>query len=224
MVRSEPAQKVRPTRTDERLLIEAAQRDRARFADIYEEYFELVYAYMARRVRDRSKAEDLTSDVFHKALANLPRFKWTGAPFASWLFRIASNLIADWARRAARGNETSLDQSGVAERGSSPTVREGAATPLLTRGLLPRGASGSAKTQQSDLEDAEGRAFLFRLVEGLPEDQKLVIALRFAEDKSIKQIAEELGRSEGAVKQLQFRALENLRKRFTTVDTEKYKS
>src|SRR6266550_1827832 len=101
MARSEPAQKVRPTKTNERLLIEAAQRDRARFAEIYTEYFELVYAYVARRVRNRSTAEDLTSDVFHKALANLPKFKWTGAPFASWLFRIASNLIVDRARSEA---------------------------------------------------------------------------------------------------------------------------
>jgi RNA polymerase sigma-70 factor (ECF subfamily) len=185
MARSEPAQKVRPTGADERLLIEAAQRDRARFADIYEEYFTLVYAYVARRVRDRSTAEDLTSDVFHKALANLPRFKWTGAPFASWLFRIASNLIADRAKRKAKTYATSEEIE-----------------------LIPQ---DSRKDSQSGLEDVERQAQLFRLVHGLPEDQRRVVALRFAEDKSIKEISNELGRSEGAVKQLQFRALQNLR-------------
>jgi RNA polymerase sigma-70 factor (ECF subfamily) len=185
MARSEPAQKVRPTGADERLLIEAAQRDRARFADIYEQYFELVYAYVARRVRDRATAEDLTSDVFHKALANLPRFKWTGAPFASWLFRIASNLIADRAKRKAKTSATSEDIE-----------------------LIPQ---DSRKDSQSGLEDVERQAQLFRLVNGLPEDQRRVIAMRFAEDKSIKEISNELGRSEGAVKQLQFRALQNLR-------------
>lgn len=185
MARSEPAQKVRPTGADERLLIEAAQRDRARFADIYEEYFGLVYAYVARRVRDRSTAEDLTSDVFHKALANLPRFKWTGAPFASWLFRIASNLIADRAKRKAKISASSEEVE-----------------------LLPQ---SSRKDSQSGLEDVERQAQLFRLVDELPEDQKRVVALRFAEDKSIKEISNELGRSEGAVKQLQFRALQNLR-------------
>jgi RNA polymerase sigma-70 factor (ECF subfamily) len=190
MTRSEPAQKVRPTRTGERLLIEAAQRDRARFADIYEEYFELVYAYVARRVRDRSTAEDLASEVFHKALANLPKFKWTGAPFASWLFRIASNLIADRAKRAAKTSATSEEIE-----------------------LTPQ---DSRKDSQSGLEDVERQAQLFRLVDGLPDDQKRVVGLRFAEDKSIKQVAAELGRSEGAVKQLQFRALENLRKKFAT--------
>lgn len=196
MARSEPAQKVRPRGADERLLIEAAQRDRARFADIYEEYFGLVYAYVARRVRDRSTAEDLTSDVFHKALANLPRFKWTGAPFASWLFRIASNLIADRAKRKAKISE-SLEEVE----------------------LRPQ---DSRKDSQSGLEDVERQAQLFRLVDELPADQKRVVALRFAEDKSIREISNELGRSEGAVKQLQFRALENLRKKFTAEDTEQY--
>jgi len=212
MARSESVQKVRPTKTDERLLIEAAQRDRARFADIYEEYFEIVYAYVARRVRNRSTAEDLTSDVFHKALANLPKFKWTGAPFASWLFRIASNLIADLARRKAL----------EADPASSPRVSKGVDTPSLTVGLPPRSGSSSSKTQQSDLEEAERLAVLFRLVETLADDQRRVIAMRFAEEKSIKQIAAELGRSEGAVKQLQFRALRNLRKAISP--QEKHKS
>ena len=212
MARSESVQKVRPTKTDERLLIEAAQRDRARFADIYEEYFEIVYAYVARRVRNRSTAEDLTSDVFHKALANLPKFKWTGAPFASWLFRIASNLIADLARRKAL----------EADPASSPRVSKGVDTPSLTVGLPPRSGSGSSKTQQSDLEEAERLAVLFRLVDALADDQRRVIAMRFAEEKSIKQIAAELGRSEGAVKQLQFRALRNLRKAISP--QEKHKS
>jgi RNA polymerase sigma-70 factor (ECF subfamily) len=62
-----------------------------------------------------------------------------------------------------------------------------------------------------DLEEVEHRAQLFRLVEQLPEDQRRVIAMRFAEEKSIREIAETLGRTEGAVKQLQFRGLQNLR-------------
>ena len=81
MVGSEPAQKARlgkMAETDERRLVEAAQQDRARFADVYQRYFELVYAYVARRVRDRAATEDLTSEVFRKALANIDRFKWTG--------------------------------------------------------------------------------------------------------------------------------------------------
>src|SRR5439155_24540692 len=63
---------------DERLLVEAAQSDPARFADLYEAHFETVYAFIVRRVRDRDTAEDLTSEVFHKALANLREYEWRG--------------------------------------------------------------------------------------------------------------------------------------------------
>ena len=195
MARSEPAQKVRPTNTDERLLIEGAQLDRARFADLYEHYFEVVYAYVGRRVKDRATTEDLTSEVFHKALASLPRYRWTGAPFAAWLFRIASNLIADRSKHEAR----------LAAGSSDPD--------LISR--------DSGKDTQASLENVERRAQLFRLVAELPEDQRRVVALRFAEEKSIKEIAAELDRSEGAVKQLQFRALENLRKKISPQRTQR---
>src|SRR2546428_3616838 len=103
----------------ERLLIEAAQRDRSRFAELYEDNFERVYAFIARRVRDRDEAEDLTSEVFHQALANLARFEWRGVPFAAWLLRIAANAIIDRAKRTAREHgvpgpdeppETSLEE------------------------------------------------------------------------------------------------------------------
>jgi RNA polymerase sigma-70 factor (ECF subfamily) len=195
MAGSEPAKNVRPNKqreAEERRLIKAAQGDPARFADVYENYFELVYAYVARRLRHRDEAEDLTAEVFRKALASLPRFKWRGAPFAAWLFRIASNMIADRAKRVAK--EVSLDESGATERDRSAPVSKGAGTP-----------------QQTELEDSERRALLFRLVDELAKDQCRVLAMRFAEEKSIREIAEALGRSEGAVKQLQFRALENLR-------------
>src|SRR5262245_31440192 len=167
----------------ERLLVEAAQVDPARFAELYELNFERVYAYVVRRVRDRDVAEDLTSEVFHKALASLPRFRWRGAPFAAWLFRIASNVIADRFKNAAR-------ETLVSDQPSGEQMHE----------------SGEA-----NLDVIERRAQLFRLVAQLPEDQRLVIALRFAEEKSIREIAAHLGRSEGAVKQLQFRGLQKLR-------------
>ena len=66
---------------DERLLIEAAQQDPARFAELYEINFERVYAYVVRRVGNRTETEDLTSEVFHQALANLRRFEWRGIPY-----------------------------------------------------------------------------------------------------------------------------------------------
>src|SRR6267378_3807561 len=172
---SEPAKKAGPHKemeAEDRRLVEAAQRDTARFGDVYEHYFEMVYAYVARRVRNRTEAEDLTAEVFRRALQSLPRFKWTGAPFAAWLFRIASNLIADRAKRAAR---------------------EGTSEP----GPLPHDQSGAAHTQQIDLEQCERQAQVFRLVGTLDEDQRRVLVMRFAEEKSIREIADALGRSEG---------------------------
>ena len=204
MAGSEPAQKARlgqRSEADERRLVEAAQQDRSCFGAVYERYFELVYGYVGRRVNDRGATEDLTSEVFRKALANLTRFKWTGAPFGAWLIRIASNLIADRAKRAGRevlADEPSLNAAAVDE-------------------------SVNTQSQQSNLEEVERRARLFRLVDALPDDQRRVVAMRFAEEKSISEIAAELNRSEGAIKQLQFRALQTLRKRFTTEDTEEIK-
>src|SRR5439155_1554141 len=83
---------------DERLLVEAAQRDPARFGDLYDRHFERVYAFVVHRVSDRDVAEDVTADVFHRALAGLGAYEWRGAPFAAWLLRIAANAIVDRAR------------------------------------------------------------------------------------------------------------------------------
>src|SRR5499426_4738938 len=100
----------------ERLLIEAAQKDPSRFAELYESNFERVYAFIVRRVRDRHEAEDLTAEVFQHALANLSKFEWRGVPFSVWLFRIAANAIADRWRQSSRQrsepfSEDDLDQS-----------------------------------------------------------------------------------------------------------------
>ena len=174
---------------DERLLIEAAQNDPARFAELYENNFERVYAYVVRRVGDRAETEDLTSEVFHHALANLRRFEWRGIPFAAWLFRIAANLISDrWQRRS---REQATDQVEQIE---------------------------SAPANSTEFEDVERRATLFRLVDTLPAEQRRVVVLRFVEQKSIKEVAREIRKTEGAVKQLQFRALSSLRARMEGAD------
>jgi len=162
--------------TDDRLRIEAAQRDPSRFADLYEENFYRVYAYVARRVRDRHHAEDLTADVFREALADIGNFEWRGMPFVAWLLRIASRIVADHFKRSGR------------EAGSPVEPPE-----------------------STSMDEVERSAMLFQLVERLPEAQFRVIHMRFVEQKSIREIAQDLGRSEGAVKQLQLRAIENLR-------------
>src|SRR6266436_4920080 len=81
--------------TDERLLVEAAQRDLGRFAELYELNFHRVYGYVLRRVGQREEAEDVTSEVFHHALTNITRYDWRGIPFSAWLIRIAANIITD---------------------------------------------------------------------------------------------------------------------------------
>jgi RNA polymerase sigma-70 factor, ECF subfamily len=174
---------------DERLLVEAAQKDPARFAELYEDNVERVYAYVVRRVGDRAETEDLTSEVFHHALANLRRFEWRGIPFAAWLYRIAANLISDrWQRK---GREDVADNPEQIE---------------------------SAAARNTEIEEVERRATLFRLVGTLPAEQQRVVVLRFVEEKSIKEVAREIRKTEGAVKQLQFRALTSLRARMEGAD------
>jgi RNA polymerase sigma-70 factor (ECF subfamily) len=177
----------RPADESERLLIEAARQDPARFAELYDNNFDRVYAYIARRVRDRDIAQDLTAEVFFQALANLGRFQWRGVPFAAWLFRIAANEIIDRSKRHAR-------ERGLTRIEDAPDI-----------------------SIDIDMEAAEQSAELFKLVERLPADQRRVIVMRFAEQKSIREIGAELGRTEGAVKQLQFRGLQTLRARMTGI-------
>lgn len=166
------------TTDDDRLLIEAAQADPARFVEIYERYVERIYAFVSRRTGNRAAAEDITSQVFEQALRTIGRFEWRGVPVSAWLYRMASNALADhWRERGRAAHEAPPDV---------PDPRE--------------------------LEDIDRRIALYRQVEQLPELQRRVIQMRFLEEKSTREVAAALDRSEGAVKQLQLRALENLRK------------
>jgi RNA polymerase sigma-70 factor, ECF subfamily len=177
MVPREKPVKVLECESDERLLIEAAQRDPLRFAELYESNFDRIYAFLAYRVRDRAEAEDLTSEVFHRALAGIQNFEWRGVPFAAWLLGIAGKVLADRWERLGKSKEVvveELDQAGI-----------------------------DAAIEQ--------RLMLFQLVDALPPDQRLVVHRRFIDQKTIRDIAQEMGRSEGAIKQLQFRALNTLR-------------
>lgn len=160
----------------EREQVEAAKRDPAEFAVLYEANFYRVYAYVARRTGRREIAEDLTQEIFRDALLNLHKFEWRGAPFSAWLMRIGANAIADYYGKIQRENG---DATRIPEE---PTE-----------------------------DQVERTAMLFQLVERLPAAQQRVIEARFVEGKSLAEIAEELKRSEGVVKQLQIRALENLR-------------
>jgi len=169
--------KQQKSEVNERLLVEAARKDPSRFAELYENHFERVYAYVARRVGNRQEAEDITSEVFHQALENIGQFEWRGAPFAAWLLRIAANATADKWRKQAR----------------------------------EQGNPGKEAGEEFDFEASGERARLYRMVKELPTEQRLVIEMRFAQEKSIREIGEAIGKTEGAVKQLQFRGIQNLR-------------
>jgi len=169
---------------DERLLVEAAQNDPAKFDALYELHFDRVYSFVAYRIRNRAITEDVTSEVFHKALANLSGYEWRGVPFAAWLLRIAANAIADQSKRAARQFPAPDD---------------------------PPEPGADSDLQASEWRATEYHAQLFRLVGELPKVQKQVVYERFVEQRSIGEIAERLGKSEGAIKQLQLRALKRLR-------------
>lgn len=165
----------------ERRLIEASQRQPRRFAKLYGRYFDRVYAFALARTRDRSAAEDVTAETFHKALESLPSFEWRGVPFSAWLFRIASNAATDYFKRLSR-QESLPDEVDIEDESWEFRVIE-----------------------------LETHARLFRLVQRLPKDQRIVIIMRFAEERRISEIAVAMRRSEGAVKLLQHRAMQKLR-------------
>jgi RNA polymerase sigma-70 factor (ECF subfamily) len=165
---------------EERLIVEAAQKDAARFSDLYEANFERVYAFVSRRVHARADVEDITAEVFQHALENLSRFEWRGIPFVAWLYRIAANAIADRWQSLSR-------ESG-----------------------RPAMEAPSVEFDDAEIERTERRAQLFRNVAKLPPEQRRVIEMRFVEQKSIREIANILEKSTGAIKQLQHRAYQKL--------------
>jgi RNA polymerase sigma-70 factor (ECF subfamily) len=163
---------------DDRRLIEAARADPARFVDIYELYVDRIYTFVSRRTENRAAAEDVTSQVFEQALGAVARFEWRGLPVSAWLFRIASNALADHWRERSRNADV-----------PPPDVPD-----------------------PHQIEDIERRIILYQELERLPDLQRQVIRMRFVEEKTIREVASALGRTEGAIKQLQLRALQNLRK------------
>lgn len=165
----------------ERRLIEASQRQPKRFAKLYERYFDRVYAFALTRTHDRAAAEDVTAETFRAALENLSRFEWRGVPFSAWLFRIAANAAVDHSKRASK--ETAL----------------------------PDDLNVEDDSWETRLIEVETRARLFELVQRLPTDQRKVVVMRFGEEKTTNEVAAEMGRSEGAIKLLQHRAMQSLR-------------
>ncbi len=165
-------------------LIARARHDRAAFAALYDLYVGRVYAFCAIHSATREEAEDLTAQTFVHALAAIGRYEERGQPFSAWLLRIAANAAANHARHPV------LPLSDGNAR-----AHDVAATTA---------ANWVTEWEQAEWIDAH--------VATLPDDQQRVIQLRFYEDHSFGHVAEAMGRSEGAVKQLVRRALAALRR------------
>lgn len=161
----------------------AAQRDRSAFGLLYRRYVERVYGYAFHLLGDHHDAEDATERTFLAALAAIDAYRDTGASFRSWLFRIAHNQLANALRTRARHRIDRLD--AVAE----PAVDDDPA------GLLA---------------EADTARRLRQALATLSEDRRAVLVLRFVDGLTAGEIGVVLGRSPGAVRVLQHRALRDL--------------
>jgi RNA polymerase sigma-70 factor (ECF subfamily) len=168
----------------EELVAKAKAGDAEAFGRLFDHYHERVYRYVAARVRRPSDAEDLAQLVFVKALEALPRYEQRGVPFGGWLFRLARNVVIDHIRT----NREHVELDELAER---PGRDAGPEAQLLAR--LEMDAVAAA-------------------LERLTEEQRDAIALRFFAGLSAREAAEAMGKQEGTVRGIQFRAIAALRR------------
>jgi len=158
--------------------------DRNAFAELYDTHVDSVYRYLLYRVREPADAEDLCSEVFTRAFANIHRYRWQGKSFLAWLYTIARNAVTDRRRR------------------DRPTVEIDNAY-----GLAEDGPTAHDRAVHAEAVDA-----LRGAVQHLTSEQQEVLVLRFVENRSSREVAKLLGKNEGAIRALQFRALGRLRK------------
>lgn len=177
--------------SEENLVRRAQNNDQEAFAQLYEEYFDKIYRYLALRIGNEMEAEDMTQQVFLNALRSISSFRWRGVPFSAWLYRIAHNQAVDHLRKKKKRTSVPLDES------------------LATSDDNPQ----SATERKLDIEQ------LLSATKQLTEAQREAISLRFTSELSIAQVARVMGKSQGAVKALQHSAIGALRR--TILVTEK---
>ena len=168
---------------EEDVVARAIKGDGEAFAQLYEEHFDKVYRYIHLRLGNQAEAEDLTQDVFIKALEAIGSYKWRNLPFASWLFRIAHNKVIDYLRKRGKVEKVALeDVTLVAE-------------------------SDPLRITERNIEI--GR--LVENIKNLSPAQREVISLRFGAELSIAEVAKILGKSPGTVKALQYNGIAALK-------------
>jgi RNA polymerase sigma-70 factor (ECF subfamily) len=169
---------------EENLVRRAKERDREAFAQLYEEYFDKIYRYVALKIGDRMEAEDITQQVFLNAIRAISSFKLKGIPFSAWLFRIAHNQVVDYLRKKTRRSVSSIDKVSLSADDDPEKMLE-------------------RKLDVERLNSATRK---------LTPAQQEVISLRFAGEMSIAEVAKVMRKSEGAIKALQHSAVVALRK------------
>jgi RNA polymerase sigma-70 factor (ECF subfamily) len=169
-----------------RALVERGQKgDRGALEELYLIHFDRIYGYLHVSVGNRHDAEDLTTQTFLKMLEKIGTFRWRSAPFSAWLFRIAHNLAMDHFRSRRRWQP---EEEVPEPRGEEEPSAEAAAMHTI------------------------GRESLARLIEDLSPEQQQVLTLKFVFNFPNAEVAAILGKTEGAVKSLQHRALASLQK------------
>ena len=180
------ASPARDSNENVRRLVERAQAgDREALEELYLLHFDRIYSYLHMSVGNRHDAEDLTTQTFLKMLESIKRFRWQSAPFSAWLFRIAHNLAMDHFRGSRRWQP---EEEVPEPLGETEPSAEAAALQSI------------------------GRESMLDLIEGLSHEQQQVLTLKFVFNLPNAEVATILGKTEGAVKSLQHRALVSLQK------------
>ena len=165
-------------------LVEAARRlEEPAWAEIYRRHAQQVYAYIYYRLGDQHVSEDLAADVFVKALGGIKGYAWRGTPLLAWLYRIAHNVTADYRKAAARRSER-----------------------------MYAGEQIDVEDRLDRIGELNARKDMMSAIRALTEEQQQVIVLRFYVGMSNAEVANVMGKPEGAVKALQARGLRSLRR------------
>ena len=172
--------------TDAALVTAAKAGDATAFGALYERYRDVIYRFCLTRTGAAHDAEDLTADVFVKALRSIGSYQDRGLPFSAFLYRIARNAAIDRAR----------------------TLKQ----PVSVDDLAQEPASG--QNVELDAAFAVEKSILVEALSRLKSEHRDVIAMRFIEGYSAVEVGRLLGKTEGAIRTLQHRALERLRKEF----------
>lgn len=181
--------------SEEKELVRQAQKDPDAFAELYDQYYPKIFGYVLRRTATLEAAQDITSETFLKVLQKLWQFRWRNVPFSSWLYKIATNEVNQYFRKAEYKKSVSLEE--LQEQGFEL--------------ISPHDPESELIEAQEKLKQHEDFLEIQEKIVRLPAKYQEVIALRFFEQKQIKEISEILGKKEGTIKSLLHRAVEELR-------------